>query len=116
MIVLDTPHLIDQLVIFMLVSIRISALLISAPMFSTSSVTVPIRVVIALSIASLMLGAVEIPKIDILSPQGVLAIANEAIIGTAIGLMFQLAFAAISLMGEQISTASGLGFASMLDP
>ena len=116
MIVLDTPHLIDQLVIVMLVSIRISALLISAPMFSTSSVTVPIRVVIALSIASLMLGAVEIPKIDILSPQGVLAIANEAIIGTAIGLMFQLAFAAISLMGEQISTASGLGFASMLDP
>jgi len=116
MIVLDSPHLIDQMVIFMLVSIRISAMLITAPMFSTSSVTVPIRVVIALSIAVLMLGSVQIPKIDILSPQGVLAIANEAIIGTAIGLMFQLAFAAISLMGEQISTASGLGFARCSTP
>jgi len=76
MIVLDSPHLIDQMVIFMLVSIRISAMLITAPMFSTSSVTVPIRVVIALSIAVLMLGSVQIPKIDILSPQGVLANAN----------------------------------------
>jgi len=116
MIVLDSPHLLDQLVIFMLVSIRISAMLITAPMFSTSSVTVPIRVVIALSIAVLMLDSIDSPKIDILSPQGVMVIVNEAIIGTSIGLMFQLAFAAISLMGEQVSTASGLGFASMLDP
>ena len=64
MIVLDSPHLIDQLIMFMLVSIRISAMLITAPMFSTSTVTVPIRVVIALSIAMLMLGTIETPKID----------------------------------------------------
>ena len=116
MIVLDSQHLMDTLVIFMLISIRISAMLITAPMFSTSSITVPIRVVIALSISIMMIGSVETPKIDILSPQGVLAIFNEAVIGTAIGLIFQLAFAAIAMMGEQISFASGLGFAAMLDP
>ena len=116
MIVLDAPHLLDMLVIFMLVSVRISAMLISAPMFSTSSVSVPIRVVIAFSIAALMLEADKAPKIDILSAQGALAIAGEALIGTTIGFMFQMAFSAISMAGEHISSSMGLGFAAMIDP
>ena len=116
MIVLDTPHLIDTMVVFMLVSIRISAMLIAAPMFSTSSVTTPIRVVIAFSIAAVMLEAVSVPKIDILSPQGALAIASEALIGASIGFMFQLAFAAVAMAGEHISSTMGLSFAAMMDP
>jgi len=116
MIVLDTPHLIDTLVLFMLVSVRISAMLIAAPMFSTSSVSTPIRVVIAFAIAALMLETITAPKIDILSPQGILAIASEAVIGAAIGFIFQLAFAAIAMAGEQISAIMGMSFAAMMDP
>jgi flagellar biosynthetic protein FliR len=116
MIVLDAPHLMDMLVIFMLVSVRISAMLISAPMFSTSSVSVPIRVVIAFSISALLLGAIKSPKLDMLSPQGALAIASEALIGSAIGFMFQMAFSAVAMAGEHISSSMGLGFAAMMDP
>ena len=116
MIVLDTPHLIDTMVIFMLVSVRISAMLIAAPMFSTSSVSTPIRVVIAFSISALMLEAINAPKIDILSPQGAIAIASEALIGATIGFMFQMAFAAVAMAGEHISSTMGLGFAAMMDP
>ena len=116
MIVLDTPHLIDTMVLFMLVSVRISAMLIAAPMFSTSSVSTPIRVVIAFAIAALMLEAIKAPKIDILSPQGALAIASEALIGAAIGFMFQMAFSAVAMAGEHISSTMGLGFAAMMDP
>jgi flagellar biosynthetic protein FliR len=116
MIVLDTPHLIDTMVLFMLVSVRISAMLIAAPMFSTSSVSTPIRVVIAFSIAALMLEAIKAPKIDILTPQGALAIASEALIGAAIGFMFQMAFSAVAMAGEHISSTMGLGFAAMMDP
>ena len=116
MIVLDTPHLIDTMVLFMLVSVRISAMLIAAPMFSTSSVSTPIRVVIAFAIAALMLEAIKAPKIDILSPQGALAIASEALIGASIGFMFQMAFSAVAMAGEHISSTMGLGFAAMMDP
>lgn len=116
MIVLDSQHLLDGLVTFMLVSVRISAMLMAAPMFSTSSVSVPIRITIALSIAALMLQAIPIPKIDLMSPAGALALVSEAIIGIAIGFLFQMAFAAVALMGEQVSSAMGLGFAAMMDP
>jgi flagellar biosynthetic protein FliR len=116
MIVLDAPHLMDMLVIFMLVSVRISAMLISAPMFSTSSVSVPVRVVVAFSISALLLGAIKSPNLDMLSPQGTLAIASEALIGSAIGFMFQMAFSAVAMAGEHISSSMGLGFAAMMDP
>jgi flagellar biosynthetic protein FliR len=116
MIVLDAPHLMDMLVIFMLVSVRISAMLISAPMFSTSSVSVPVRVVVAFSISALLLGAIKSPNLDMLSPQGALAIASEALIGSAIGFMFQMAFSAVAMAGEHISSSMGLGFAAMMDP
>ena len=116
MIVLDAPHLLDTLVTFMLISIRISAMLISAPMFSSAPVTVPVRIVVALSIAVLMLEAVTPPALDILSPRGILAIAGEAVIGLILGFMFQLAFAAVAMAGEQISSSMGLGFAAMVDP
>jgi len=116
MIVLDAPHLMDMLVIFMLVSVRISAMLISAPMFSTSSVSVPVRVVVAFSISALLLGAIKSPNLDMLSPHGALAIASEALIGSAIGFMFQMAFSAVAMAGEHISSSMGLGFAAMMDP
>lgn len=116
MIVLDAPHLLDTLVTFMLISVRISAMLITAPLFSAAAITVPVRIVTALSISILMLEAIYPPVIDILSPRGILAIAGEAVIGLIIGFMFQLAFAAVAMAGEQISSSMGLGFAAMVDP
>ena len=116
MIVLDSATLLDTLVAFMLLSVRISAMLLAAPLFSASSVSIPIRVITALAIAVMLLQAVPTPKVDILSPAGALALAGEAIVGAAIGFLFQLGFAAVQLAGEQIAASTGLGFAAMLDP
>ena len=116
MIILDNATLLDTLVAFMLVSIRISAMLLAAPLFSASSVSIPIRIVTSLAIAVMLVQAVPTPKIDLLSPMGALAIAGEVIVGAAIGFIFQLGFAAVQLAGEQIAASTGLGFAAMVDP
>ncbi len=116
MIVLDNATLLDTLVVFLLLSIRISAMILVAPLFSASSVSIPIRIVIAVSSAIMLMQAIKAPRLDILSPDGVFAMAGEAVIGAAIGFIFQIGFAAVSLAGEQISTSTGLGFAAMIDP
>ena len=116
MIILDNATLLDTLVAFMLVSIRISAMLLAAPLFSASSVSIPIRIVTSLAIAVMLVQAVPTPKIDLLSPTGALAIVGEVIVGAAIRFIFQLGFAAVQLAGEQIAASTGLGFAAMVDP
>lgn len=116
MIILDNATLLDTLVAFMLVSVRISAMLLVAPLFAASSVSIPVRVVTSLAIAVMLVQAVPTPKIDILSPIGALALAGEIIVGVAIGFIFQLGFAAVQLAGEQIAASTGLGFAAMVDP
>ena len=90
MIVLDNATLLDTLVAFMFVSVRISAMLLTAPLFSASSVSIPIRIITALAIAVMLVQAVATPKVDIISPIGMLALAGEAIVGAAIGFLFQL--------------------------
>ncbi len=116
MMVLDNATLLDTLVAFMLVSVRISAMLLAAPLFSASSVSIPIRIATALAISVMLVQAIPTPKIDLYSPEGALALAGEAIIGAAIGFLMQLGFAAAQLAGEMISASTGLGFAAMVDP
>ena len=116
MIVLNNATLLDTLVAFILVSARISAMLLAAPLFSASSLSIPLRVVMGLVIAAMLMPAITTPKVDLLSPEGALALAGEAIVGAAIGFIFQIGFAAVALAGEQIATATGLGFAAMVDP
>lgn len=55
MIILDNAALLDTLVAFMLVSIRISAMMLAAPIFSASSVSIPIRIVISLAIGVMLI-------------------------------------------------------------
>ena len=102
MIVLDNAQLLDQLAVFMLVSIRITALFLAAPFFSAASITVPMRIITTMAIAALMVGAIKAPRIDVFSPAGAVALANEALIGAIIGFMFQMVFSAVSMAGEQI--------------
>lgn len=56
------------------------------------------------------------PTFDPLSLQGVLIIAQEMLIGIAIGFTMRLIFAGIELAGELVGLTMGLGFASFYDP
>ena len=116
MIVLEQSSLMDVLLSFMLVSVRISTMMLVAPLFSATAISVPIRVAISMLLAVVMVSAVDAPKLDPMSATGVAMLVQEALIGATIGFVMQLAFAAVSLAGEMISSSMGLSFAAMVDP
>ncbi len=116
MIVLEDKALYDGLAAFMLVSVRFGAMMLAAPFYSAAAISIPVRVLLTVTLSIVMIGAVPVPQVDVLSLQGAIALGREVLIGVAIGFVMQLAFAAIAVAGEQISFATGLGFAAMVDP
>ena len=70
--------------------LRISALLIAAPIFSLRAVNLRIRIVLAMSITWLVYPLHTWPTIDPLSAAGLLEIANQLTIGLLMGLMLQV--------------------------
>jgi len=116
MIILNDDFLMQSVSAFLLLSIRISAFFLVAPVFSASAVTVPIRVAIMMGLAFALMTSITVPNVDLFSPVGAAVIAREAVIVVSVGILFQIAFASVAMAGEHIASSMGLGFASMVDP
>lgn len=116
MIVLEEGQIYEKFWTIVLISIRMSGMLLVAPFFAASSISTPIRVMLTVSISLLLSSVVVVPLVDLFSLDAALILAREAIIGLMIGLIYQVIFAAIAMAGEQIAFSMGLGFASMIDP
>jgi flagellar biosynthesis protein FliR len=116
MIILNDDFLMQSMSAFLLLSVRISAFFLVAPVFSASAVTVPIRIAIMMGLAFALMSTITVPNVDLFSPSGVTIVAREAVIGISIGILFQIAFASVAMAGEHIASSMGLGFASMVDP
>jgi flagellar biosynthetic protein FliR len=115
-IVLEQGAIFEKIWVIILISVRITGMLLIAPFFSASAISTPIRVMLAISLAFLLSNYVTLPFIDMFSVTGILVLAREALIGIMIGLIYQFFFAAIAMAGEQIAFSMGLGFASIIDP
>src|ERR1700709_2228736 len=81
--------------------VRILALIGTAPFFS--QMAFPLRAKVGLGafitlIVAPTIGAV--PQVTVFSAEGVLIIANQFMIGAALGVTMQIAFAAIDAAGE----------------
>ena len=96
---------------------RILALLAAAPPFNNAGLTTRVRLVLGLAIAMAISPALPaMPSIEPASGLGLLILAQQMIIGLAMGLALRLVFSAIDLAGMMISTQMGLGFATAYDP
>ena len=116
MIVLQNDIFMAKLSEFLLLSVRLAALFIAAPVLSASANSIPIRIALVMGISVVLLNVVPVPQVDLMGLNGLLMVVNEALIGITIGIIFQLAFSAIAIAGEQMALSMGLGFASMVDP
>lgn len=116
MILLNQDLIMKEIAAFMLMAVRIGALFAAAPVLSATAVSLPIRIALTMVFTIAIASSIKVPDIDLLSPVGVLTIIREILLGAAIGLVFQLAFAAVNVAGEQMAGAMGLGFAAMMDP
>jgi flagellar biosynthetic protein FliR len=97
---------------------RILALLAAVPLFANAALPLRLRLVfgLALTLAIAPLLPPPPPGIEPASGAGLLILAQQILIGVAMGMVMRVMVGAIALAGELISTQMGLGFATMYDP
>ena len=91
--------------------------MISAPPFNNQGLSTQARLVLGLAIAFAITPALPaIPAMDPASGAGLLILAQQMLIGLAMGFSMRLVFNAIDMAGTMISNQMGLGFATAYDP
>jgi flagellar biosynthetic protein FliR len=114
---LDLPSVEPALWALLFVMVRIGAAFIAAPVFGAMSVPLAVRIVLSGGIGVLVVNNIHLaPPAQIFSVATFLAVAQEALVGLALGFIIQIAFAAPLIAGEAISGSMGLGFAAAVDP
>jgi flagellar biosynthetic protein FliR len=97
--------------------LRVSALMLAAPVFSSASITIRVRVLLAVMIAALVAPLAPVGGApDPLSGLGLLMAAREIAIGLVMGFVMQLVFGAVVVAGHSVAMSMGLGFAMSVDP
>ena len=96
--------------------VRISAFLIAAPFFSLRSVSLRIRILLALALTWMIYPLTDWPTVDPISAEGLREVFVQAFIGVLMGLILQVISAALVVGGQAISASMGLSMANMVDP
>ena len=109
-------EIVERFYMFLWPMLRISALLVTAPLFSLDALTLPIRIMLALVVTILIYPLVNWPVIDPVTANGILQIVNQLFIGAMMGLMLQVATGALTVAGQTISSSMGLSMATLIDP
>jgi flagellar biosynthesis protein FliR len=107
-----------KLFLFTLVLARVAGLTLTAPIFGTSDVPLRVRAIIAAALAVLVVpsqwsDALPLPSSAV---NCVALLGCEAAIGACLGLGILVLIHAMTLAGEVIGQASGLGIAEVFDP
>lgn len=96
---------------------RLLGLVASAPLLSNRVVPARVRLAVGLAVAMAVLPALPpMPAIPTDSWLALLVLAQQALIGVAIGFMMRLFFAAVDVAGEMIGLQMGLSFAIFFSP
>ena len=117
MISVSTAELNAWIVAFFFPLARILALLASAPPFNNAALSIRVRLILGVAIAIAISPVLDkLPSIEPASGTGLLILAQQIVIGFAMGFSMRLTFSAVDLAGTMISTQMGLGFATAYDP
>ena len=108
--------IIERFYAFMWPMLRISALMLTAPIFTQNAFNLRLRILMALVLTWLIYPLHRWPLIDPVSAQGLLQVFNQIAIGALMGLVLQIVVAAVVVAGQSISSAMGLSMANMIDP
>ena len=107
-----------QVQLFLLVFFRVTALLVSLPIFSGSNVPNIFKVGLALAVAMALF-----PVVDLAVPPEMagwlfmtLGVISEVLLGVGIGLAIRLIMAGIQMAGQVSGFQMGLAIANIMDP
>ena len=107
-----------QLEAFMVIFLRVSAILMTLPFFDNRSVPLLFKAGLALALSVLLFPLVDV-RIDLSGAGAIvfgLGVVSELLLGFAIGLTAQLVFAGIKLAGQLAGFQMGLAIANVIDP
>lgn len=108
----------QQLLVFLLVLTRISALVLSAPIFGPRSAPLPARIFLAVALSAILAPVHwnTAPPNPTNLMQLTIALGREAALGLALGLALTIFFSSMHLAGNIIGQMSGLQLADVFDP
>ena len=109
-------QLVEMVHQFMWPFVRVSALLLTAPIFGATALNVRLRVAIGAALTILIFPTVEVPDIDPFTFAALTKMLHEIAVGALMGLTLQVVAAAVILSGQIVSGGMGLGMANMIDP
>ena len=109
-------EILDKFLVVIWPMLRLSAFLAFTSIFSARAVNMRIRISLAFAMSFLVTQYIEIPKIDPVTADGLMEIFRQILIGFTMGLVFQVASAALVVAGQAISGSMGLSMANMVDP
>lgn len=96
---------------------RILGLIASAPVFSSVSVPVTVKIGLGVLLALIIAPtAPAMPAFDPMSYAGLLILTQQLLIGIGMGFVMQIAFSCMEMAGELAGLTMGLGFATFFDP
>jgi len=97
--------------------VRISSMMMAAPVFGARMMPVRIRIMMALSVSVLTVPLLpSTPAVDPISFAAAGILFQQVLIGVATGFIIQMVFQSLVIAGEAIANGMGLGFARMVDP
>lgn len=97
--------------------LRIGAMFVSFPVFSSHSVPVRVRVVLAVATTVVVVPLLPVlPQVQLFSYESLMVAAQQVLIGILTGFVLQLVFSAVVFAGQGAAFSMGLGFASLIDP
>ncbi|HWD33938.1 flagellar biosynthetic protein FliR [Pseudomonas caricapapayae] len=102
---------------FILPLFRVTAVLMTMPVFGTTLLPARVRLYFALAITVVIVpGLPPMPEVHALDLSALLLVAEQIIIGALFGLSLQLFFHIFVIAGQIVAIQMGMAFASMVDP
>ena len=96
---------------------RILAMIASSPVLGNKQIQARVKIGLSVLLAIIIAPTIgDMPPVAIGSPQGLLIMVQQIIIGVAMGFTMRLIFTAVEMAGELAGLQMGLGFASFYDP
>jgi flagellar biosynthetic protein FliR len=96
--------------------VRVGACLMVAPMFGARFVPARTRIILAAAITALVVPLLPAPGIAPFSPQAIVVVFQQLLIGVSLGFALQIVFDSLGLAGQVLANSMGLSFAFNVDP
>lgn len=114
----------SQIISFLLIFLRIGAILLTAPFFGSRNIPIQVRILLSFAIAIIITSAVvpykSIGSFNVESVQNpismTMVVSREVMLGIAIGFIARLIFIGVQMAGQFISNDIGFGMMNILDP